>query len=199
MWLSSDPSTYLGLSSLHYSLCCWQGCVTIQHTQCLPEHGYYHTNCIYIIIYFLFMCHAVGLLFFTWIIYVGCLEFSVRHFSVVGLIISVGSFPRSLLEFIYWYLDIRPVTSWRVILRHGWVHMCKKKLTLWYIYLDLPSPSSVIFMLVLVIFSDYCISLILIRIIVYWYMVSWGSLHYHYFSACDSFDWIYLDIYAFLR
>ena len=75
----------------------------------------------------------------------------------------------------------------------------KKKLTLWYIYLDLPSPSSVIFMLVLVIFSDYCISLILIRIIVYWYMVSWGSLHYHYFSACDSFDWIYLDIYAFFE
>ena len=155
-------------------------------------------DCIYKYSFYI-MWHAVGLLSFPGLFYVGCLEFSVRHFSVVGLIISVGSFPRSLLEFIYWYLDIRSVTSWRVILRHGWVHMCKKKLTLWYIYLDLPSPSSVIFMLVLVIFSDYCISLILIRIIIYWYMVSWGSLHYHYFSACDSFDWIYLDIYAFLR
>ena len=156
-------------------------------------------NCIYKYSFYI-MCHAVGLfppspgLFI-----VGCLEFSARHLSVVGLIIVLDHFLEVFWNLFIWCLDIRSVTSWRVILRHGWVHMCKKKLTLWYIYLDLPSPSSVIFMLVLVIFSDYCISLILIRIIVYWYMVSWGSLHYHYFSACDSFDWIYLDIYAFLR
>ena len=72
----------------------------------------------------------------------------------------------------------------------------KKKLTLWYIYLDLPSPSSVIFMLVLVIFfgllhffdtySDYC-------------LLIYGKLGQLALSLFFSLWFLRLDLFGYLR